>query len=195
MTWRILIIFLFKFRVPNCGYFFFISHPHSSSIAWYINLLLQFRPRNANVYRHSITTLVFRCMLYLDLFSITIPSTEFECLSPFHIHLCLQWHAISWMVSCFSSVWMLITTSHPPSSSMAWCILVIFMFQFRPRNVHAYLHFTFTFVVNGMVYFDCFPVPIPCTECRCLSSFHSHLCLQWPGVSWLFWCANSVHGT
>ena len=91
--------YLEYFLVPNPStelwIIFFISHPQSSSIAWCINLLLQFCPRNANVYRHSISTLVFRCMVYLDWFPVPITSTERGCLSSFHIHLRLQWHGVS----------------------------------------------------------------------------------------------------
>ena len=49
---------------------------------------------------------------------------------------------------------------------MAWCSSIVFLFQFRPRSVGALLHFSSTFVFNGII--------------------HS--------VSCLFYYANSVYG-
>ena len=102
----------------------------------------------------------------LDYFPVPVPFTEFNRLSSFHIHLCLQRYGASWLVLACNSVHgmpMLIFISHSPSSSMAWCILIIFLRQIHPG------------------------------EFGCLSSIHFHLRHQWRCLSWFCSCSNSVH--
>ena len=55
-------------------------------------------------------------------------------------------------------------------------------------------HFTSIFVINRIVYLNCFPVPILCTELGWFSWFLIHLRLQWHDVSSLSSGYNFVHG-